>query len=996
MKHLFGSWHGGLGSFSNASNSRSGAGTAAGASAAAVKRGGESLAADAARLVRLCQDLEEQGWPGPLRTVSAPITQLGTAVASRLPSGGPALGLEALQDLQRAIRACLDLLARCDPGPSAWLSFVLEMHGDEAFRTQVESTVECALDLLAEPPVQACDSSPSADWRDRWAAASAGCLEIWEWHVYFVFLDLKGDLALMEQTGCTLLRLLGCSSRALVCGMERTRPHVESALRALADRQHQPMLERLHAESLRGWRDAWLERRGREEDQPSQKFWETYFTHLYKITWPDFAEAFEHFYLFGRCPVDILAKLRPRMDPGSRHLVLRTSWQRIRRPCIWELVDELLQEVLEDVGECVYRPVPLSPLDAESVAAAMAPREAAASQSAARSPAQPWVPFAHSVDDGGDMAIPTPHDLLLRYEGASEFDSRDGEGRDGRPTSTWDGLVAKLCEQRRPWWIEPGESPTLEAISEDEPLRMAALRAVSSTIAYTHRALIFRVVSGDLAQNVPVLEAPRRSSSMGGEGTPAGGPGSEGGGAEAQLLPALVITANGTRFSGVTKFGRTSSRRTLLPDFPMSEPIASRSHFNVIYEQACDRYFLMDAGSKWGTFVKIGSRMTLKCGDWIRVGGVEFIIRYCGGGCSSKDCHSHYRLHSLRLVRDHQSCGPCDGSDAAGFGVSSAGGLHGGIGIRPRHSRSTGDVVGLGGLGKMDELPLSPLPSGGKSRLRSVASFPLLAGGLLDLPEHGGADVDDNASASSEEHADAQLNDELLLLLGSRKPQAWMPASSRVCRQASLVDAGTPDNAKAAASSSTTAAGDGESARTSCAKSRTEQKMAWQEAVEANCEPPCSPTSPTQLPIAPLELDFISGPRMGEKIVITERVCTLGRGEGNTIQVSDSQLNSVSRVHCIFEYVGNRWCMRDNDSTNGTWRRLSCVLEPSSLVPLQEGLAIQAGVHEFLVEEAEMRQWWAPSLALACFDSLLERDRELEHARRANTAAAPATQESGS
>ena len=26
------------------------------------------------------------------------------------------------------------------------------------------------------------------------------------------------------------------------------------------------------------------------------------------------------------------------------------------------------------------------------------------------------------------------------------------------------------------------------------------------------------------------------------------------------------------------------------------------------------------------------------------------------------------------------------------------------------------------------------------------------------------------------------------------------------------------------------------------------------------------------------------GPRMGEKIVLSEKVCTLGRGEGNTIQ----------------------------------------------------------------------------------------------------------------
>merc|ERR1711879_213324 len=134
-------------------------------------------------------------------------------------------------------------------------------------------------------------------------------------------------------------------------------------------------------------------------------------------------------------------------------------------------------------------------------------------------------------------------------------------------------------------------------------------------------------------------------------------------------------------------------------------------------------------------------------------------------------------------------------------------------------------------------------------------------------------------------------------------------------------------------------------------------------------------TQPTQVPIAPLELDFISGPRMGEKLVLNERVCTLGRGEGNTIQVSDSQLASVSRVHCIFEYSGNRWHMRDNGPTNATWRRLSCVLEPSEPIPLSDGVSIQAGVHEFAVEEVEMRQWWIPSAAHACLEDLYEQER---------------------
>merc|ERR1739841_112827 len=114
---------------------------------------------------------------------------------------------------------------------------------------------------------------------------------------------------------------------------------------------------------------------------------------------------------------------------------------------------------------------------------------------------------------------------------------------------------------------------------------------------------------------------------------------------------------------------------------------------------------------------------------------------------------------------------------------------------------------------------------------------------------------------------------------------------------------------------------------------------------------------------------------MGEKNVLCERVSTLGRTEANTIQVSDSTMASVSRVHCIFENKGNCWYIRDNGSTNGTWRRLSCILEPSEPIPLCQGVSIQAGAHEFLVEEATLRQPWFPSMASSVFDEMCAQER---------------------
>lgn len=170
-----------------------------------------------------------------------------------------------------------------------------------------------------------------------------------------------------------------------------------------------------------------------------------------------------------------------------------------------------------------------------------------------------------------------------------------------------------------------------------------------------------------------------------------------------------------------------------------------------------------------------------------------------------------------------------------------------------------------------------------------------------------------------EEFSDDDIQAEMLTV---RKSRGWMSAASRLCSCASATDR------------------------------------------------PIKMQSGTCIPVAPLELDFISGPRMGEKIVLFDRVCTLGRGEGNTIQVTDSQLASVSRVHCIFEFSGNRWQMRDNSSTNGTWRRLSCVLEPSEPVPVTGSMSIQAGTHEFFVKPAEMRQCLIPSPGRAVLEEM--------------------------
>mmetsp|Transcript_45205 Transcript_45205/g.104789 ORF Transcript_45205/g.104789 Transcript_45205/m.104789 type:complete len:937 (-) Transcript_45205:51-2861(-) len=831
------------------------------------------------------------------------------------------------------------------------MEFALATHSDEHADLQTFSRcVERVLRRIMAPPggypaITANLARPAAeDALTSWHAGVQGlqalCKQVWEQHFYLVFLETKGDRVLFEQTARSLCSILEIPVRSLSGSLVRTKKWVDSALDKLAIRGEVDLLCRCHSNALRDWLKTQESENWKADDTPTctagvtdgdeeeegpddearmqesiaqgTKFWEVYFTHLFKITWPDFVEAFENFYLVGHCPLDVVAQLRLRVDPGCRYQVLRDSWQQLLRDNgrIRSLVRKLVQEVTEDVGSRVYRPETLRPYPPLEEVGGQSPRSPAGqgrgdSAVAAPARARPWFPFAHSLAEDNDMAIPTPHETpQLQRPDQSQQD------RQPPPTMAWDDWVASLCSQSSPWWIDQ-QLASKESEDELEPRRVAALRAVNSSMAYTRRALVFRVVVGDLGQNSPILELPTSSSSSRCTSRVAASE-DEQSAADVGPKPCLVVTANGTRFNGVTKFGRGSSRRTLLPDCPMSEPIASRSHFNVVYQQESDRYFLMDAGSKWGTFVKIGNGITLSCGDWIRVGGVEFIVRYCGGRCACQEKHAHYRLHSLRLLREHTLA-----SSAVHFAGS------------------------------------------GRSGMRGLAH-----------------------DSDSDEAEEQRFEDELVLMLSSRRPCGWTTSSARLCQHNAMRIAGLPEDAglhmqdgidRRLQRESVTAPPRGSPgspvSATMLAPSVTGEPRLprLRERTRGSSE---LSTPPTQVPIEPLELDFISGPRMGEKLVLSERICTLGRGEGNTIQVNDSQLVSVSRVHCIFEYRGDRWHMRDNSSTNGTWKRLSCVLEPSDPVPLHGGISIQAGVHEFLVEEAEMRDWWVPSMSVTSFDEL--------------------------
>jgi len=395
-------------------------------------------------------------------------------------------------------------------------------------------------------------------------------------------------------------------------------------------------------------------------------------------------------------------------------------------------------------------------------------------------------------------------------------------------------------------------------MESEKLLQIEASRAVSGSVACTSRAIILRLVAGNLADGRPQLIQP---------GAEATAPSS---------LPCIVITAEGGRYGGITKFGRLSSRRTLVPDLTMHEHIASRSHFNIVYDQPSNRYQIMDAGSKWGTFEKLNGTVPISCGDWIRVGNCEFVIRHCGGNCKSHRPHSHYRQHALRLLREHKGGGAC------------------------------------GGCGKWSSNS-DPAPPPSRHTAEEETSF----------------------------------QDGLFSVLSGVRHIGWTKEHARLGRQGVAGGLGPSSSSSSAQSEIADLVGEGDcpAAGTTALPDDASAKVAL------------------HLPLTSLDLDFVSGPRMGEHVTLSDRICTMGRGEGCTIQLSDPMLANVSRIHCVLEQIGGRWHIRDNGSTNGTWRRLSCMLEPSRPVPLVSGTSILAGLHEFIAEEADLGYTPVPSAA---------------------------------
>ncbi|CAL1157234.1 unnamed protein product [Cladocopium goreaui] len=145
--------------------------------------------------------------------------------------------------------------------PDLRLQFALLVHTDEAAMSRFVRDVEGAIVCLCK------DIGPSTEpllteegllnqWRSDIEAFRRRCKEIWELYMYFVFLDVKGDWALLRMVSRQLMNLLEVSASSFAANLSLTGPWAQPAQQMLAQGMGQMLLQRRHQQALEEWHSA--------------------------------------------------------------------------------------------------------------------------------------------------------------------------------------------------------------------------------------------------------------------------------------------------------------------------------------------------------------------------------------------------------------------------------------------------------------------------------------------------------------------------------------------------------------------------------------------------------------------------------------------------------------------------------------------------------------------------------------------------------------------
>lgn len=439
-------------------------------------------------------------------------------------------------------------------------------------------------------------------WRSDIEAFRRRCKDIWELYMYFVFLDVKGDWALLRMVSRQLMNILEVSASSFAANLSLTGPWAQPAQQMLAQGMGRTLLQRRHQQALEEWHSAVqvatakacesaaLSSPGHKKSldavkaelhrQQAVQFWTHYFQTSAKVGWWDFADAFQECFCGNSCPSDVLECLRKHVAKPCKSRVALHVWESFLEkngPSAPELIQALVKEVMADLPRCVYKAASSAPgstdedaevlrlfttkrhkvvRHADSLSSSSALREGlnhpmAKLRQAATSREEDLLPkgcpATPNVAPPGVQQVPHAlrHRELRESEIAESVTPQDPRMQlapvEPGEILSWKDFQNQLQASCRSWYLAHNSEP-----QGKEPLFVQALRRVQSNLTATRKALVLRVSSGTLGAEKPRLN---------------GG------------LPAIVITPNDTSCPLTTKFGRgrTEGSRTLQPHMLMTE-----------------------------------------------------------------------------------------------------------------------------------------------------------------------------------------------------------------------------------------------------------------------------------------------------------------------------------------------------------------------------------------------------------------------------------------
>eukprot|EP00439_Symbiodinium_sp_Y106_P024945 s3127_g3.t1 len=212
------------------------------------------------------------------------------------------------------IRDFITILDRASD-PDDVLDFALAAYFDEVVLRHFRSLMGDALEKLASGERGASTSIPPLPvllqhCEEDFEAFTDWCGKVGDTYMYFVFLDIKGDRALLTHAAKRLQQLLRVDVPGLTANLSATRHWAQLVWKELACQRRSHTLQRMHMQALQQWLSHAKEAAVASLcDIGGRAFWDMYFCGLTKISWHDFVDGLQEQFLKNFCAQDRLLAL---------------------------------------------------------------------------------------------------------------------------------------------------------------------------------------------------------------------------------------------------------------------------------------------------------------------------------------------------------------------------------------------------------------------------------------------------------------------------------------------------------------------------------------------------------------------------------------------------------------------------------------------------------------------------------------------------------------